>query len=202
MNTKSKNLPVKERCKVTVEAVIELAGTLNLGGITTAAITKHMNLTQGAPIRHFSTKEEIWLAVMPWRTEQLLARTNQSAQGIACPIEAMQAMFIDHVDFVAEHPSVPRMLMEKLQRVSITPAKRLVQTMIQHYEARLHRLLEVGITSGVLPTTLNNKAAAMLFIGIIQRLVIQSLITGDMDRMRDDAPRVFAVYSREIESLR
>ena len=47
---------------------------------------------------------------------------------------------------------------------------------------------------------LDCKAAATLFIGTIQGLVIQSLITGDIDRMRDDALRTFAIYRRGIEA--
>ncbi len=40
-------LPADERRAVTIEAVIALAGSQNPSDITTAAIAKHMNLTQG-----------------------------------------------------------------------------------------------------------------------------------------------------------
>ncbi|MCC6200386.1 MAG: TetR family transcriptional regulator, partial [Moraxellaceae bacterium] len=42
------------------------------------------------------------------------------------------------------------------------------------------------------------EAAATLFIGTIQGLVMQSLLMGDVARMRSDAPRVFAIYRRGI----
>lgn len=198
MNVRSKHLPAKERRAVTVEAVIELAGVLNPADITTAAIAKHMDLTQGALFRHFPTKDAIWQAVMSWVAERLLARIDRAALGIDSPIEAMQAMFLGHIEFVADHPGVPRMLLGELQRAEQTPTKQMAQTMFQGYEARLHLHLERGKDRGEMPPELDCKAAATLFIGTIQGLVIQSLITGDIERMRDDAPQIFAIYRRGI----
>jgi AcrR family transcriptional regulator len=48
---------------------VALAGSQNPSEITTAAIAKHMNLTQGALFRHFPNKEAIWQAVMEWVAE-------------------------------------------------------------------------------------------------------------------------------------
>jgi len=45
---------------------------------------------------------------------------------------------------------------------------------------------------------LDPDAAATLFIGTIQGLVMQSLLAGDVARMRADAPGVFAIYRRGI----
>ena len=54
--------------------------------------------------------------------------------------------------------------------------------------------------AGELAADLDADAAAALFIGSIQGLVMQSLLAGDVGRMRLDAPRVFAIYRRGIGS--
>ena len=72
MDNYSKHLPADERRAVTVEAVVQLAGSQNPSEITTAAIAKHMNVTQGALFRHFPSKEAIWQAVMEWVAQRLL----------------------------------------------------------------------------------------------------------------------------------
>ncbi|MEQ1668399.1 MAG: TetR/AcrR family transcriptional regulator [Sulfuriferula sp.] len=200
MDAHTKHLPADERRAVTVEAVIALAGTQNPNEITTAAIAKHMNLTQGALFRHFPNKAAIWQAVMAWVAERLLARIDRSARGIASPLAAMEAMFMTHVEFVVEHPGVPRMMFGELQRAESTPAKKMVQTLIQHYGERLQRLIAQGKACGELSATLDNEAAATLFIGTIQGLVMQSLLADDVERIRRDAPRVFAIYRRGIGS--
>ena len=201
MNRRSKNLPAEERRAVTVEAVVKLAASKNPSEITTAAIARQMHLTQGALFRHFPNKEAIWQAVMEWVAERLLARIDHAAQGIESPLAALRAMFMSHVEFVTEHPGVPRMLFGELQRTESTPTKRMVQTLLQRYGERLHRYIEQGKARGELSVNLDNEAAAMLFIGTIQGLVMQSLLAGDVDRIRHDAPRVFEIYRRGIGSV-
>ncbi len=105
-----------------------------------------------------------------------------------------------HIDFVAEHPGVPRILFGELQRSGETLAKRLVQTLIRQYQQRLRRLMEAGKTQGELNADLDVDAAAVLFIGTIQGLVMQSLLAGKVSRIRRDAPAVFVIYLRGITS--
>lgn len=200
METQSKYLSAEERRAETVESVIELAALQNPNEITTAAIAKHMQLTQGALFRHFPNKDAIWQAVMEWVAERLLTRIDRAAEGIDSPLAAMQAMFMSHIEFVAEHPGVPRMLMGELQRAESTAAKRMVQTLLKRYGERLYRLIDNGKACGELSPSLDNEAAASLFIGTIQGLVMQSLISGDVARMRADALRVFEIYRRGIGS--
>ena len=200
MDNHPRHLPADQRRAVTVEAVVALAATQNPSEITTAAIAKHMQLTQGALFRHFPSKDAIWQAVMEWVAERLLARIDTAAEGIDSPLAAMEAIFMSHVEFVIEHPGVPRMMFGELQRTDASAAKRMVQTLMRRYRERLQRLLARGKSGGELSTALDEEAAATLFIGTIQGLVMQSLMAGDVARMRRDAPRVFAIYRRGIGS--
>ena len=200
MESPRRNLPAEERRVVTIEAVIELAARQNPSEITTSAIAKQMNLTQGALFRHFPTKDAIWQAVMEWVAERLLARVDRAAQGITSPLAAMQAMFMSHVEFVVDHPGVPRMIFGELQNPEPTAAKRAAQTLIQHYAERIRARIEKGKASGEIAPEVDVQAAATLFIGTIQGLVMQSMLSGDIERMRTDAPRVFAIYQRGVRS--
>jgi AcrR family transcriptional regulator len=193
-----KQLPADERRAVTVEAVVALAATLNPSEITTAAIAQQMHLTQGALFRHFANKDAIMQAVMEWVAAQLLARIDRAADGVTSPLAALRSMFMAHVAFVAEHPGAPRIIFSELQRAGEMLTKRMVQTLIASYGMRLKRLIEQGQAQGELHSGLNVQAATTMFIGTIQGLVMQSLITGDMQRMRRDAVRVFAIYQRGI----
>lgn len=200
MDIYPKHLPADERRAVTVQSVVALAGSQNPSKITTTSIAQHMNLTQGALFRHFANKEAIWQAVMEWVAEHLLTRIDRSAQGTGSPLAAMEAMFMSHVEFVAEHPGVPRIMFGELQRPESTPAKRIVQTLVRRYGERLHRLIDQGKASGELLPTLDTEAAATLFIGSVQGLIMQTLLADDVASIRRDAPRVFAIYRRGIGS--
>ena len=198
MAVTSKRISAAERRAVTVDSVVDLSGSQNPSEITTAAIAKHMHVTQGALFRHFPSKDAIWEAVMEWASERLLDRIDKSAQGIKSPLAAMEAMFMSHVEFAVEHPGIPRIVFSELQRVEQTPAKQMVQTLLQHYHKRLLGFIDKGRTSGELSAELDAEAAATLFIGTIQGLVMQALVTGDSQNMLNDAPRVFAIYRQGI----
>jgi AcrR family transcriptional regulator len=198
LDSPTKHLPADERRAVTIEAVVALAGSQNPSDITTAAIAKHMNLTQGALFRHFPSKDTIWQSVMEWVADRLLARIDSAADGIASPLAAMQAMFMSHIDFVVEHPGVPRMMFGQLQSTDATAAKKMAQTLIQRYAERIQARIEQGKASGEITLEVNTQAAATLFVGTIQGLVMQSMLSGDLQRMRADAPGVFAIFQRGL----
>lgn len=197
---RAKPLSAEARRAVTVEAVIELAAERNPGEITTAAIASHMKLTQGALFRHFPSKDAIWEAVMEWVAERLLARVDRAAAQAASPLAALQAIFLAHADFVAEHPGVPRMLFGELQRAEATPAKRLARTLLERYGERLRGQLEAGKAAGEVSAALDIDAAVTLFVGTLQGLIMQSVLAGELARIRQDAPRVFAIYLAGIRS--
>jgi len=197
---RAKPLPAETRRAVTVEAVIELAAERDPGEITTAAIASHMKLTQGALFRHFPSKDAIWEAVMEWVAERLLARVDRAAAQAASPVAALQAIFLAHADFVAEHPGVPRMLFGELQRAGATPAKRLARTLLERYGERIRARLEAGKAAGEVSAALDVDAAVTLFVGTLQGLIMQSVLAGDILRIRQDAPRVFAIYLAGIRS--
>lgn len=200
MHTPSKNLPADERKAVTVQAVINLAAVQNPNDITTSAIAKYMGLTQGALFRHFSSKDAIWQTVMEWVADCLLTRVDNAAKAAPSPLAALEAIFMTHIDFVSQHPGVPRMLLAELQRAGMTPAKKMVQALLKRYEERLHNLIEQGKLCGELEPTVATAAAATLFIGTIQGLVIRSLLTESPKKMQTDAAGVFAVYQRGVRS--
>ena len=200
MTARPNHLPADERRTATVEAVVELAAEQNPSEITTTAIAERMGLTQGALFRHFSSKDAILQAVMTWIGERLLGRLDQAATGVASPLAALQAIYTAHIDFVVEHPGVPRMIFGELQRPAETLPKRMVQTLVHSYGQRIRRLLDAGKAQGELAADLDVDAAAVLFLGTIQGLVMQSLLAGDVARMRRDAPGVFAIYRRGIAS--
>jgi TetR/AcrR family transcriptional regulator len=192
------HLSSEDRRAATVGAVIALAADHDPSEISTTAIAKHMGVTQGALFKHFPTKDAILEAVMTWVADRLLARVDSAASAMPTASQALEAMFLAHTSFVTEHPGVPRMMFGELQRAGSTAPKRMAATMLRQYAERLRLQLERGRASGEFAPQLDMEAAATLFVGTIQGLVMQALIAGDVQRISRDAPRVFAIYLRGI----
>jgi len=202
MTDHTNRLPADERRAATAEAVVRLAAEQNPSDITTAAIAQRMGLTPSALFRHFPTRDAILHAAMAWLTERLFARVDRAAQGAPSPLAALEAVFEAHIDFVSEYPGAPRMLLDELQRSGEALPRRMAQTLLYPYGERLRKLLEAGKAQGQLDAGLDSNAAAVLFIGIVEGLVLRSLLAGDVACIRRDAPRVFAIYRYGIASDR
>lgn len=200
MNASPKHLRANERRDLTVQTVVELAAEQNPSDITTAAIAKRMHVTQGALFRHFPSKAAILQAVMDWVADRLLARIDKAAASAGDPLAALEAIFMTHVEFIVAHPGVPRMLFGELQQTQATPAKRMAKALLKRYDKRLRALMEQGKQSGHLAEDLDVNHAAVLFIGTIQGLVMQSLLAGDVVWIRKHASAVFAIFRRGIEN--
>lgn len=194
----SKHLPADERRAVTVDTVIELAAEQNPSDITTTAIARRMRLTQGALFRHFPTKDAIWEAVMQRVAEHVLGFVDNAKKSERSALAALEAIYTAHIDFVVRHPGVPRMLFGELQRPGESPAKRIVEALTGRYAERLRAVIRQGKATGELAADVDPTAAATLFIGMIQGLVMQSLLAGDPKRIRRDAPGVFAIFREGI----
>ena len=190
--------PTETRQTALVAAALALAAERSPASVTTADLAKAVGLTQGAVFRHFESKEAIWLAVIDFAHQDLLARLHTAATAQTLPLAALRGVFMAHVDFVVEQPGVPRVIFQELQHPEDTPLKARVRGLMQAYRALLAGLLERAQAAGQLAPGTDLKAAAVLFIGSVQGLVMQSLLSGQVGAMRALAPAVFELIQQAI----
>lgn len=191
------HMPGEKRKDLTVRTVIDLCGHQDPATLTTASIAERMDLTQGALFRHFRNKEAIWEAVADWVSGRLLAHLDAAVDPSATPLEALERMFMAHIEFIARHPGVPRLMLGQLQHDRDTPARRVIDAMLTRYRERLMTVLADAERRNLV-AELDRDAAATAFIGAIQGLVVRSMVAGDVKRIRALAPQVFALYRRGI----
>ena len=197
--------PPKQRTEVRqvalVEAALLLAAQRSPADITTADLARAVGISQGAVFKHFASKEAIWMAVLDWVTESLMARLQRAAEDAeSAALPALRAIFLAHVDFVMSYPGVPRLVFQELQRPGETALKNLVQHLMQRYRELLLAVLRQAQTQQVLRPDLDLQAAAVLFIGAIQGLVIQAMISNTVESMAARAPAVFSILQQGLQS--
>lgn len=180
-----------ERRHETVAAVIELARDQGPEGITTQAIADRIGVTHGALFRYFPDKAAIWTAVIEWVRARLGRVIDGAFAAGGTPLAVLERLFYAHVDFVASHPGVPRILFHELQRPADSPFQKVARLIVGTYRQRLCGLFAQAKQQGQLPAHLDEQAAAVLFIGTIQGLVVQSSLFPDEEDMRKAARRIF-----------
>lgn len=219
--------PTKQRTEVRqaglVEAALQLAAQRSPADISTGDLARAVGITQGAVFKHFASKEAIWLAVLDWATDTLMVRLQAAAQetqiapspagtraaadptlpapqATRAALAALRAVFLAHVDFVVEQPGVPRVVFQELQRPGDTALKVRVRALLARYRQLLMQLLQQAQQEQSIAPGTDLQAAAVLFIGSVQGLVMQALISGDVPAMALQAPGVFALYQRALQS--
>lgn len=193
-------LPTEARQAEIVAAALRLAQDSSPASITTTDLAAAVGVSQGALFKHFSSKEAIWLAVMAWVTEHLLRSLHEAAEQAPTPRDALRRVFEAHVRFVVTHPGVPRVIFHELQQPEDSPLKQQVRNLMQGYRRLLLRLLEASVQRGDAAVDLDVSAAATLFVGIVQGLVMQSMLSGQMLNMPAQAASVFDLYLRGIRT--
>jgi len=192
-------LPTEERQAEIVAAALKLARDISPVSITTSEIAEAIGVTQGAVFKHFPTKDAIWLAAMKWVREQLLLKLGEAARAQTSAVQALEAVFLAHVSFVIAHPGAPRIIFHELQQPADSLVKQEVRALLQSYRQLLLVQFKAGVKAGELPAELDLEAAATLFVGIVQGLVMQSMLTGKPAAMKAQAQGVFDIYRRGIQ---
>lgn len=196
--------PLKQRTEVRqaslVEAALLLAAERSPADITTADLARAVGISQGAVFKHFASKETIWLAVLDWVTDTLMERLQTATEGAdRAALPALRAVFMAHVNFVVAYPGVPRLIFQELQRPGDTALKSRVRTLMQCYRQLLLTVLQHAKTQQALRPEVDLQAAAVLFVGSVQGLVMQALLADNVRTIAAQAPGVFAILQQGLQ---
>lgn len=191
-------LAAGERQLEIVRAVLALAAENSPDAITTQAIAQQMGLTQGAVFRHFPTREAIWLAVVEWVEQNLGYAIAAAVAEARDPLDGLGRLFEAHVAFIAAHPSAPRLIFNELQKPADHPVKQRVCDLLDRYRWRVAELLAQAKAQGLVEPELDEAAAATLFVGTVQGLVMQTLLVGDPQTLQSTARRLWPLYLRGL----
>lgn len=194
-----KRMSSEDRQSEIIRVAVELAAEKDVSSVTTQDMADAMQLTQGAIFRHFTSKDEIWLAVMHWIQKSLMAVLSKAAANASDPLNAIERMFLAHVSFINKHPAIPRILFSELQNKKSGKMRQLIQEIMSGYEGRIAGLLEEAKARSLVDAGLDSKSAAVLYIGMIQGLVMQVSIFGGKRSLLQEAAKTFPIFLHGIK---
>lgn len=193
-----RRLDADARRDAIVRVTLDLAAKQGVDDVTTQDMARAMGVTQGAVFRHFRSKDAIWLAVMHWVRDRLMAVLEHAADRGRDPLDALARMFAAHIDFIAAHPAIPRVLTSDHLHLRNRALRELVTEIMLGYEARIARLLEAAKVQGLARADLDTHAAATLYIGMIQGLVLQASLLRGRRTLKAEAARTFPVFLQAV----
>ena len=198
--TTRRRLSSEDRQSEIIRVAVELAADKGVDSVTTQDMADAMQLTQGAIFRHFATKDDIWVAVMQWIRDRLMKVLDKAAADATDPLNAIERMFFAHITFISKHPAIPRLMFSELLHKKNSKLRQLIQGIISGYEAKIAGLLEAAKTQSQVSDELDSQSAAVLYIGMIQGLVMQSSIFGGKRSLQQQAENIFPILLHGIKT--
>ena len=198
--TTRRRLSSEDRQSEIIRVAVELAADKGVDSVTTQDMADAMKLTQGAIFRHFATKDDIWVAVMQWIRDRLMKVLDKAAADATDPLNAIERMFFAHITFISKHPAIPRLMFSELLHKKNSKLRQLIQGIISGYEAKIAGLLEEAKSQSLVSDDLDSQSAAVLYIGMIQGLVMQSSIFGGKRSLQQQAENIFPILLHGIKT--
>ena len=198
MNTNDR-LPTGSRKRQIVETVLELVAAQGTEAVSFQLVADAIGVTQPAVLRHFPTKEAMWLAVMDWLEEQLVAiYTALDEDPGQSSLVVLGRMFLGHVRSIERYPALAKLVFSDHLRLQYPSLQARFSRIHQAYSARLRAVLDRAKAEGVVRGSLASRDAATMFLSLIQGLGFQFAIARLPIALIPEAERALAMYLQAI----
>ena len=198
MNTNDR-LPTGSRKRQIVETVLELVAAQGTEAVSFQLIADAIGVTQPAVLRHFPTKEAMWLAVMDWLEEQLVAiYTALDEDPGQSSLVVLGRMFLGHVRLIERYPALAKLVFSDHLRLQYPSLQARFSRIHQAYSARLRAVLDRAKAEGVVRGSLASRDAATMFLSLIQGLGFQFAIARLPIALIPEAERALTMYLQAI----
>lgn len=141
------------------------------------------------------------------RTEYLLTAVHQRLMTVldhqssrtSDPLATLENIFYSHLRFLTKNPLIP-LLVKRLIRSNVMGVRNQVKGIIRQYESDILLILRKAKSKGLLHAGVDTRAAAGLFVSMLQGMVLRMHITGDAVAVYSDAKSMIRGYINALRS--
>jgi AcrR family transcriptional regulator len=192
--------PADSRKQQIVETVLDLVAARGTEAVSVQLVADAIGVTQPAVFRHFPTKEAMWLAVMDWLEQRLVAIYSAADDSGEASLAVLSRMFLEHVKLIQRYPALAKLVYSDHLRLQYPSLKERFGKIHKAYAARLAAVIDRAKSDGAVGDAAAPKDAATMFLSLIQGLGFQFAIARLPVKLSTEAERVLALYLLAITS--
>jgi AcrR family transcriptional regulator len=192
--------PADSRKQQIVETVLELVAAHGTEAVSAQLVADAIGVTQPAVFRHFPTKEAMWLAVMDWLEQRLVAIYSTADDGDEARLVVLSRMFLEHVKLIERYPALAKLVFSDHLRLQYPNLQARFGKIHKAYAARLVAVIDRAKSDSAVGDAVAAKDAATMFLSLIQGLGFQSVIARLSVKLSTEAEHVLALYLQAITS--
>jgi len=183
------------RKREAIKATLELLGEEGVEGLTIAAIAEKVGFSEAALYKHFSGKLDVVGATIDYVEEEMESLWESfGEEGTA--IGKLRGLLQAQLTQIEREPGMARLLFSEEVHFNDQKLRRKLLALVNKRRQAARELIEEGIKNGEFDRELDPKAAAELYLGLVQsRVFLWSLREGKLD-LKEEADSVWKVFKR------
>jgi AcrR family transcriptional regulator len=193
----SDRYPAGTRKQQIVETALRLVAAHGTEAVSAQLIADAIGVTQPAVFRHFPSKEAIWLAVMDWLEDQLVA-IYAAADGGESGLVVLSRMFLEHAKLIERYPALAKLVLSDHLRLQYPELQGRFGRVHRAYMARISALIDRAKSDGTVADAVAGADAATMFLSLIQGLGFQVAIARLPIAMLPQAERTLGLYLQAV----
>lgn len=151
-----------------IEAALPVFAARSYAEATTQEIATAAGVSQATVFKYFPTKRELFVAVLAWTTDLVLAKWRAAAAGTDTPLESLRAIARAYADMAHTEQTTFRVRIRALANSGDPVIAEAVRQSFLAVAAYLEALIAQAQSAGELPETTHPRTAAWHFVSVGQ----------------------------------
>ena len=154
-----------------VQMARQIVGTRGMASFTIQELAKEVGVSEGAIYRHFKSKDEILIALIHDIERSLLDAISDSARPHDGALAKLRHLELRHFSASERRKGVAFVIIAEALRFADAPVKQATRQMVERYLESIEAILKNGIRKDEINNTVDARAAALMYFGMIQASV-------------------------------
>lgn len=181
-----------------VRAALGIIGKDGIQGLTTAGIAKAVGISEANIYRHFKNKDAVLTAVVE-DLEDAVSSLKTVTAAAKSPLGRLALIFKLHLSHIEENKGVPRLVFSSELHFRQDLRDKL-SSLINRYLKMLTGVLDSGVEDGTIRDSIDSKAMAQLFVGMIQLSALRWSLSNFTTSLLKEGDKLWREYRKSIEA--
>ena len=182
-----------------VRAALDIIGKDGIQGLTTSGIAKEVGISEANIYRHFKNKDAILTATVEDLEGTISNILKKVTTRKISPLDKLAQIFKLHLSHIQENKGVPRLVFSSELHFRKDLREKL-SSLIERYLKMLTGILDEGITDGSVKFSIDTKAMAGVFVGMIQLSALRWSLSDFKISLLKEGKKLWKEYRKCIEA--
>jgi len=171
-------------------ATLALAYEHGPAQVTTTMIAERLGMTQPAIYKHFPNKTELWQSITRTLGARIADNIANARTEAATPLEQLRHLALGQLRLVHDTPALPEIMLMRDRTVTQEAVRQEIHANMGRFQQAMVEMIVQSQKDGSLRRDTAPSDVAALIMGLIQSLILRSLVSRDPTVLLRDGDRL------------